>query len=292
MNRFTRTAQLLLLTAAALIGLEGRSCAQLNIGPQAAEGVGVIQRVGDQVPLDLPFTDHLGRQVQLGDYFRSGRPTLITLNYGDCPMLCVVQLDGVVILLDELAFSVGDDFQLITVSIDPTESPAKAAATRAHYLERLEGGSELADDEWPFLVGSEASIQSLATSLGFGFRFVPETGEYAHDAALMLLTPSGTVSRYFFGINYDPRTVRLSLVEASEGRLGGIVDQFSLLCFVYDHEAGAYTATAVRVMKVGGLLTVLVLGTFLFSFWRKDILDALRGRRSGEPAGSTPSAVS
>ncbi|MHC4260957.1 MAG: SCO family protein [Planctomycetota bacterium] len=267
--------------------------AQLNNSvPKGTEGVGIVQRVGEELPLSLPFTDHLGQQVRLGDYFEPGRPTFLTLNYGDCPMLCVVQLDGVVALLDELEFEVGDDFQIVTVSIDPTESVSKAQATRDHYLQRYSRGLELTDDQWPFLTGSQASIDSLADALGFGFRFLPETGEYAHDAALMLATPDGVISRYFFGINYDPKTVRLSLVEASAGRLGGIADQFSLLCFVYDHEAGVYTATAVNLMRIGAMLTMLILGGFLFSFWRKDVLAALSGRRESSSAGRPLEGVS
>ncbi|MEO0649050.1 MAG: SCO family protein [Planctomycetota bacterium] len=279
--------------AAALTGLAGSAEAQLNHGvPRGTEGVGVIQRVGHQIPLDLPFVDHTGRQVKLGEFFEEGRPTLITLNYGDCPMLCVVQLNGAVETLNELDFDLGEDFQFITVSINPNESPAKADATRDHYLLRYDRGEELAEDEWPFLVGSEASIDSLAQALGFGFRFVPETGEFAHDAAMMLATPDGIVSRYFFGIEYDPGTVRLSLVEASEGGLGGIVEQIMMLCLIYDHEQGAYTTTAVRVMRLGGLLTLLIFGGFLISFWRKDLLAALRGARGGASAGGVSTSGS
>lgn len=276
------------LTSLALAGASVGAAAQLNHGvPTGTEGVGIIQRVGESLPLELPFTDHTGRAVRLGEYFEAGRPTLLTLNYGDCPMLCIAQLDGVVELVGQLDFELGSEYQLVTVSIDPRESAAKAAATRAHYLERLSGGAGpegarpegagpegalLDDDAWPFLVGPQSSIDSLAQALGFGFRFVPETGEFAHDAAMMLATPEGRIARYFFGIRYEPKTVRLSMVEASAGRLGTIVDQFSLLCFVYDHEQGVYTATAVSVMRLGGLLTVVILGGFLFSFWRKELL--------------------
>jgi protein SCO1/2 len=277
--------------AVALCATTTGAWAQLNVAPRGTEGVGIVQRVGEAIPLDLTFTDHLGRAVRLGDYFHPGRPTLLTLNYGDCPMLCIVQLDGVVEVLNELEFDIGDDFQIVTVSIDPRESPAKARATRAHYLERYERADLLSDEDWPFLVGPQASIDALAGSLGFGFRFLPETGEFAHDAAMMLATSDGTIARYFFGIRYEPKVVRLSLVEASQGRLGGIVDQFSLLCFVYDHEQGVYTATAVTVMRIAGLLTVLILGGFLIGFWRKEILAALKGR-SASRAGSSLEGVS
>lgn len=273
MQTTSRALRRSVLTSLALVGASVGATAQLNHGvPTGTEGVGIIQRVGESLPLELPFTDHTGRAVRLGEYFEAGRPTLLTLNYGDCPMLCIAQLDGVVELVDELDFELGSEYQLVTVSIDPRESAAKAAATRAHYLERLPDAADLDDATWPFLVGPQSSIDSLAQALGFGFRFVPETGEFAHDAAMMLATPEGRIARYFFGIRYEPKTVRLSMVEASAGRLGTIVDQFSLLCFVYDHEQGVYTATAVSVMRLGGLLTVVILGGFLFSFWRKELL--------------------
>jgi protein SCO1/2 len=267
------------------------SAAQLNNAvPRGTEGVEIVQRVGESLPLDLPFVDHLARPVRLGDYFEPGRPVLLSLNYSDCPMLCVVQLDGVVEVLNQLPFAVGEDFQVVTVSLDPREAPSKAQRTRAHYLSSYERGAELGDDAWPFLTGPQSSIDALAGALGFGYRFLPETGEFAHDAALMLATPEGTVSRYFFGIRYEPSTLRLSLVEASEGRLGGLVDQLSMLCFVFDHEAGAYVAEAFAIMRLGGLVTVVVLGGFLLTFWRQEIFAALGRLRSG--TGPRPSLES
>lgn len=296
MNLLTRTRTLL---AVALVGTlpatASPASAQLNNEvPADTRGVGVVQKLGDTVPLEAEFTDHRGRRVRLGDYFGGDKPVLLTLNYSDCPMLCVLQLDGVVDVLNELGWVVGEDFDLVTVSIDDTEPHTKAAATRAHYLDRYERADEMPDAEggWHFLVGEQASIDAVADAVGFGYRFVPSTGEFAHEATIVLLTPEGVVSRYLFGIAYPEPTLRLSLVEASDGKLGGIAEQITMMCFVFDPASGAYVAEAVSIMKLGGLLTVVILGGFLLLFWRKELFAVLGNARTGSRTKPTLEGVS
>lgn len=294
MNAFTQTRTLL---AAALAGASIAATASSQVAhevPEDTRGVGVEQRLGEQLPLEAVFTDHRGERVLLGDYFGGEKPVLLTLNYSDCPMLCVMQLDGVVEGLNDLGWVIGEDFDLVTVSIDENEPHTKAAATRDHYLNRYERADVLPDPEggWHFLVGGQDSIDAVAQAVGFGYRFVPSTGEFAHESALMILTPEGIVSRYLFGIAYEEPTLRLSLVEASDGKLGGIADQLNLLCFIYDPTTGSYVAEASAVMRLGGLVTVLVLGGFLLLFWRKELFAALGSARSAPRAKNTLEGVS
>ncbi|QDU66273.1 SCO family protein [Engelhardtia mirabilis] len=303
MNAFTRTRTLLATVAlATAVGLSSPAVAygpvravQVNDAvPEDTAGVGVEQRLGEQVPTDVPFTDHLGERVTFGDCFQSGRPVILTLNYSDCPMLCGMQLDGLIDVLNQLGWVVGEDFDVVTVSIDENELFTKAAATREHYLNRYVHRAEMPDGDggWHFLVGQQSSIDAVAQAVGFGYRFVPSTGEFAHEAAIMLLTPEAVVSRYLFGVSFEEPTLRLSLVEASDGKLGGIAERITMMCFVYDPTSGSYVAEALSVMKLGGLVTVVVLGGFLLIFWRKELIGVLGSRRSGPRTEKTLEGVS
>lgn len=255
-------APLLLLCAAPAVG-------QANpAAPAAVEGVGVDEKLDEQIPLDLQFTDENGRRVRLGDYFSEGRPVLLTLVYYDCPMLCTLVLDGMVDTLQGLELSGGDQFEMVTVSIDPGEQPHLARAKKQSYV-REYGRAEAAAG-WHFLTGEQDQIRRLADAVGFRYRYLPERGEYAHPAALIVLTPEGRVSRYLFGVNNDPKTMRLALVEASEGKIGSIVDQFLLYCYRYDAEEGTYAPAALKIMRVGAILAAIVLGAVLVTFWRRD----------------------
>ena len=273
-----RSAATFACAAAVLAWAPVHAAPQLNDGvPRGTEGTGVTQKLGAQAPLDLAFTDQDGNAVTLGDSFREGRPVILTLNYSDCPQLCILQLDGLVRSLNEVGLELGEEIQLVTVSLDPTEAPSRAKLTQEHYLSAYtgEGGA----DGWTFLVAdSEERIRAVADAVGYGYDLDLRTGEYSHEAALMLMTPEGLVSRYLFGIEYDPTTLRMSLVSASEGALGTLTDRIRMFCYRYDPDAGAYTMVAVNVMKLGGLLTVLVLGGFLLFFWRQEILAVLKGQ--------------
>ena len=238
--------------------------------------ISIEQRLEAQVRLDLTFTDEEGNQVQLGDYL-GDRPAILALVYYECPMLCNLVLDGVEAVLDAMKLEVGKDFDVITVSIDPGETPELAAQKKANHLERL--GKEGAERGWHFLTGDEVGIEILASTVGFRYVYDPVTDQYAHAAGIMVLTPMGQVSRYYYGIEYIPRDVRLGLVEASEGRIGGLVDQLLLLCFAYDPSTGKYGLLIFRTIQF--FATLMILGfvamyTILYLKSRKTKKDAKR----------------
>src|SRR5690606_18128178 len=188
------------------------SAAQVLEGvPKEMEGVGVDQKVGTQIPLDLEFVNDEGKTVTLREMFSGERPVLLSLNYSTCPMLCRLQLNSLVQTLGEMEWTTGQEFDVLSVSIDPKETPAQAHTTRMNYLQQY--GREGAAGGWKFLVGKEANINRLADAVGFRYKYVPDTGEYAHSAALMVVTPDGVVARYLNGVAYDASTLRLSLVE-------------------------------------------------------------------------------
>ncbi len=236
--------------------------------PPDLSGVTLTQRLDETLPLDLRFTDQNERTVRLGDYFGRDRPVVLTLAYLSCPMLCSLVLDAMVRALSEVDLAPGEAFDLLTVSIDPRESLQRSRMTRQRYLSAY--GRAGADRAWQFLRGDEASIRSLAEAVGFGYRYLEESGEFVHPATLIVITADGRISRYLPGLQHDPKTVRLSLVEASEGRIGSVVDQFLLYCYRYDAEEGRYAPVAMRIMRIGGGVTVLLLGAFLLTLGRRN----------------------
>jgi len=244
--------------------------------PGQLEGVDLVERSGNQIPTDLRFTDDHGEAVQLSDYFDGERPGLLTLNYSSCPMLCSLQLNGLIDGLREMEWTAGEEFEIVTVSIDPAESTALAKRTKAKYL-RDYGRPEAAAG-WHFLTGTKANIDMLAQAVGFQYKYLPERKEYAHAAVTYVVTPDGILSRNLYGVIYDPKTVRLSLVEAGDGAVGTAFDKILLFCFHYDASEGKYGPAAQRLMMAGGGITVLFLGLGLSAFWRRD------ARRSREHA--------
>jgi protein SCO1/2 len=250
---------LLLPAAAGAQRLEGQ--------PEPLEGVGITEHLDEPVPLDLTFRDEQGREVALGRYFSEGKPVALNLVYFDCPMLCNVFLDGFTATLRELDWTPGKEFEIVTVSIDPEDTPEGATAKRAHYIDQL--GRPEAADGWHFLTGNEENVRALARAVGFGYRLNEDTGEYAHSAALFLATPDGRLSRYLYGVAFDPQTLRLSLVEASDGKVGTAVDQLILFCFAYDHTAGRYGPAAMNLMRAAGAVIVVAMGLYLASAWRR-----------------------
>lgn len=254
-----------------LISLLGVAPAAAQTGtpvPAELEGVGITEKPDGQVPLQLAFTDENGNPVTLGRYFESEKPVLLTLVYYRCPMLCTLVLDGMVDALRPLDWVPGDQFEIVSVSIDHTEKPRMARFKKQSYIESY--GKPEAAAGWHFLTGEAGAVRALADSVGFGFKKIEETGEYAHPAALFLLTPDGRVSRYLYGVLHEPKTMRLSLVEASQGKIGNALDKILLYCYRYDAEEGRYTPVAWRIMRLGGLLTVLILGSALLSYWLKE----------------------
>jgi protein SCO1/2 len=236
-----------------------------SVLPAALRNVGLDQKLNQQVPLSLVFHDEAGRETQLASYFGS-RPVVLALVYYQCPMLCTQVLNGMVMSLRTLSLISGQDFEVIAVSIDPTETPELAARKKAEYVKRYARGS----GGWHFLTGAEAQIRQLATAVGFRYAYDPKTKQYAHASAIMVVTPSGRLSRYFYGIEYAPRDLRLGLVEASENKIGTPVDTVLLYCYHYDPNTGKYSAIVMNIVRLAAVLTLLILGPLLIWLWRSD----------------------
>jgi protein SCO1 len=230
-------------------------------GPEnPLDKVGFDQRLNAQVPLDLPFHDEAGATVRLGDYFGQ-KPVVMVLAYYQCPNLCTLALTQLVETLRKLAFDVGDQFNVVTVSIDPTETPALATAKKASYLKRYgrPGGAA----GWHFLTGEQASIQQLAQAIGFRYAYDAEQHQYAHPTGSIVLTPQGRISRYFYGIEYSSTDMRLGLVEASADKIGSPVDLVLLRCYHYDPQTGKYDLVIMDVVRLAALATVVLVGMFV-----------------------------
>lgn len=258
--------------------------------PHELEGVEIIEHLNERLPLDLIFTDHTGRQVTLGDFFNAGRPVIITLNYYRCPLLCTLQLNGMVKALKEVDFEPGRDFRIVTLSIDPNEDAELAQIKRRSYLASY--GRESAAEGWAFLTGTQENIHALAEAIGFRYRWNERRQEWAHAAAFFIATPDGRLSRYLYGTAYQPSTVRMALIEGGEGKIGTTIDRFLLWCFHYDNLTGQYTPHVMNIMRLGGLLTLLVMATGLFILWRRGAprwAAAAPGNTSGVP-GNVPGA--
>jgi protein SCO1/2 len=231
---------------------------------------GIDQHLGAQVSPDLVFRDESGRDVRLGEYFHTGRPIVLALVYYGCPTLCTTVLNELEGSLRSMPanYSVGEQFDVLTVSFDPSETPMLAAQKKATYLKAY--GRAHGQEGWHFLTADEASIAALTRAVGFRYVKDPEfPGQYVHASGLMLLTPDGVVSRYFYGINYAPRDLRLALTEASRGETGSIERAVLLFCFHYDPASGRYTLAILNLLKAAGGMTLAVIGFFYWRMWRK-----------------------
>jgi len=236
--------------------------------PAALKGLGIFHQAGVQVPLDLAFSDEQGRAVRLGDYFTGAEPVILTLVYYNCPMLCNVLLDRFVAGLKELDWTAGQEFRIVTVSIDPKDDSAGAFRKRAHQIENY--GRPSATAGWHFLTGEEAAIAPLADAVGFKYALDPETGEYRHAAGIFVLTPAGKVSQTLLGLDFPGKDLRLALVEASAGKIGSALDRVLLFCFHYDAAEGRYAPAAMNLMRLGGGICALTLALWLITVWRRD----------------------
>lgn len=224
--------------------------------PPRLSDVGIDQKLNNQVPLDLAFRDEAGNEVRLGQYFKE-KPVILVLAYYDCPMLCTIVLNGVLHSLKELKYNVGQQFEVVTVSFDPSEKPSLAAAKKALYVGLY--GRPGAAAGWHFLTGEEPSIHVLTQAVGFRYNYDPQTKQYFHATGIMVLTPDGHLARYFYGIQYPSGNLRLGLVEASQGRIGSPADQVLLYCSQYDPGTGKYSVIVSHVLKIAALATVLSL---------------------------------
>lgn len=242
--------------------------------PKEMSGVGVEEKLSNPVDLNLSFVAEGGRVKQLGDFFTTGKPVILNLVYYKCPMLCNLTLNAQVNVLRELAWSPGNEFEVVTISIDPTETIEMAQEKKSAYLSNFD---RPVGRGWHFLVDHNGNVKKLAEQVGFRYNFDPVQQQYAHSAAIMVLTPKGVVSRYLYGIKFRERDLRLALTEASEDKFGMSFEKLMLMCFHYDPSAKSYVLFATNVMRLGGFLVVLILGFWLFRFWRQELLarDAL-----------------
>ncbi len=235
--------------------------------------IGIDQRLNHQLPLDLPFVDENGKDVRLGDYFGK-RPVLLALVYYECPMLCTQVLNGVTGALKVLNFDVGKQFDVVAVSINPKEGPGLASQKKQAYVERY--GRPQTADGWHFLTGREENIRTLAAAVGFRYAYDEEIKQYAHGAGVELLTPKGVIARYFYGIEYSPRDLRLGIIEASEEKIGSPIDSVLLLCYHYDPATGKYGAKILTMVRIGAVATMIAFAVFLFVSLRRERAENLR----------------
>lgn len=237
--------------------------------PPELQGIDVVEHSGEMIPFDLVFLNDKGDTVSLGDYFNQGKPVILVLAYYECPMLCTLVLNGLSDGLRNLGWAPGKNYQVVTASIDPRETPDLAAGKKKIYLENL--ALPLEDDGWAFLVGEERQSRALADAVGFEYYYDERIKQYAHPAVIFVLTEDGRISRYLYGIEYSSRDLKLSLMEASEGKIGSTLEKIILYCYHYDPEEGGYVVFAANVMKLGGLLTLGLLLIFLAIVWRIEI---------------------
>jgi protein SCO1 len=235
--------------------------------PEVLKNVGLDQKLNAQVPLDLTFKDEHGATVSLGQLLQ-GKPAILTMVYYKCPMLCTEVLNATLNSLKEVPLEIGKDFSVITVSIDPSEKPVLAEAKQIMYTGLY--GRRGAVHGWHFLTGDEEQIQKLAASVGFRFVYDKESSQFAHASGIMVMTPEGRLSRYFYGLAYPPRDVRLALVEAGEGKIGSMVDAIMLFCFHYDPVTGKYAVAILNVVRAAGALSAFAIALGIFIFVRRE----------------------
>jgi protein SCO1/2 len=238
-----------------------------NTRPPRLQNVGIEQHLDAQVSPDLTFVDETGKSVKLGDYL-GRKPLILNLVYYNCTMLCGEALAGLSSAMRLVKFDVGNEFDVITVSFDPRETPAMAAAKKADYVKRY--GRPNAAAGWHFLTGQAQSIDALTKTVGFQYQYDEKSNQYAHATAIMLLTPQGRISRYFYGVDFPPKDLRMGLVEASQGKIGNAVDVVLLYCYHYDPQTGKYGAMVANILRLGAAVTILLLGGLFFVLWRLD----------------------
>lgn len=258
-----------MLSLSALVWAQGMTQGVMsppaNLRPPGLKHVGIEQHLNEQIPPNLTFRDETGKPVRLGDYFGQ-KPLILNLVYYQCPMLCGEVLSGLESALRVLKFDVGKEFDVLTISFDPRETPEMASAKKAEFLKRY--GRPGAAAGWHFLTGPQSSIEALTQAAGFQYEYDPQTQQFAHATAIMVLTPEGKIAQYYYGVEFAPKDLRLGLVQASQGKIGTVVDEVLLYCYHYDPDKGKYGAIISRVLKLAAGATILLLGTFLIVMFR------------------------
>jgi protein SCO1/2 len=247
--------------------------------PSDLSNIGIDQRLNQPVPLDLEFKDEHGNTVKLGDFFRSGRPVILNLVYYTCPMLCGEELVGEASALSMLKFTPGKDYEIVSVSFNPDETPKDALAAQQTYIARINEHLDHKIDGagWHFLTGHQAQIKQLADAVGFHYRRDPHSGQFIHSTAIMIVTPAGKIAQYYYGVEFSPKDVRLGLIEASHDKIGTVVDQVVLYCYHYDPKTGRYGAVITNMIRLAGAATMLILGGFLIVMFRRDSHESNQG---------------
>ncbi|RMF65914.1 MAG: SCO family protein [Calditrichaeota bacterium] len=277
MKRTWRSAAVSLVALICIWAGSGQAEAQTanaGVSPDLLREVGIDQRLNEQVPLDLWFKDESGRAVQLKRYF--GKPVILTLVYYDCPMLCTMVLNGTLESLNTLSFDAGKQFNVVTVSFDPGEGPELAMSKKRAYVSKY--GRKTAEEGWHFLTGDEAAIRRLTEAVGFKYKYDAEKDQFVHASGIMVLTPEGRVSHYFYGVEYPARDLKLALMEAADRKIGSPVDQVLLYCFHYDPTTGKYGLVIMNVIRLLGTATVVALVSFMLIMLRRDRRKKRRAR--------------
>jgi protein SCO1/2 len=243
--------------------------------PPELKHVGIEQRLNQQIPFDLEFRDEAGQKVQLGQYFGQG-PVILNFVYFHCPMLCGQVLQGLTGALRAVGYTAGRDFTVLTVSFDPHETPAMAAAKRKATLATY--GRPEAEKGWHFLTGSPASVAALTQAAGFQYQYNAQNNQFAHPTAIVMLTSAGKIAQYHYGIEYAPRDLRLGLVEASQGQIGTLTDEALLYCYRYNPQSGTYSAIVGRVLRISGAVWLAMVGAFLVVMFRMEPKNREQGR--------------
>jgi protein SCO1 len=238
-----------------------------NYQPNELQKIDVEEHLGDKIPLDKSFVTDAGDTLLLSDFFEDEKPVILVLAYYSCPMLCSMVLNGMIDAAKQIPFQLGEDYKILTISIDPTETSKLASDKKSNYVKSW--SEKNVGDNWTFFVGQENEIKSLADILGFKYYYLKDKKEYAHPAVLFVLTADGTISRYLYGIQFKPNDLRLSLLEAAQGKIGNTFDKLLLYCYHYDPNSKGYAVFAGNVMRLGGLATMLLLGIYLLILWNK-----------------------
>lgn len=265
MTRFA----LLTCILCAVLQLPSRSYAQNTVGTsQALQDVGIDEKLGDIIPIDAKFSTVNGDSIRLGDLLEAGKPVILNPLYYECPMLCGLVVDGVIDVVDDLAWKPGEDYIIISFSIDPLENHEMAKEYRQQYINKLTKTN--AENGWYFLTGKQSQIDKVINAIGFKYNEVQGTGEYAHSAAIIMLSPQGKITRYLYGIKYDEFDTKNALYESADGKIGSTVEQILMYCYQYDPDSNSYVPIAFNIMKIGGLATLIILGIFISLLWVRE----------------------
>jgi len=283
-GRLARAVVVLCVLAGLSLFFPAAANAQVAGMPKELEHVGVREHLDGPLPLDTPFRDHTGKAVKLGDYYDGKRPVVLTFAYHSCPVLCGMVLNNAAAGLRGIGWTVGKEYDVVTISIDPDETLEKSAAKRASILNEYGASRGHNGKGWHFLVGSKESIAAVANAAGFEYQYDPEIKQWGHPSVVMITKPDGRMARYLYGLEFPSADLKLGLLEASEGRSISTVEQIILYCYHYDPQGGKYVVVAQRVMQVGGGAVGIVLFGFLGVFWGRELR---KSKKSSPPSGRT-----